>query len=309
MDRIEWLRHGISMHLPGIEIGPLDRPVMPRPGSAVLYADHLDRQGLREKYAQHAAVNLAAIPEIDFVIGEDGLRGAVGDQQLHYLIASHVIEHVPNPIRWLNEIHDLLYDGGVVSLAIPDRRRCFDALRRESTPGEWVEAYLLDHTRPSPSRIFDALSNEVKVNGAISWNHDPLPNELRLSRTADHALRIARHVLQGDAYFDVHCWTFTPESFCNLMRTVVSTGLIRLKLLAITATHGNEFFVRLGRDDTMALNALRCSYPAAGGRYDGLPGDFDAAAYCRLNPDVEAAGVDPYDHYIEYGAGEGRRHR
>lgn len=307
MDRIEWLRNGIPFEEPGIEIGPLDRPVMPRPESAVCYADHLDRTGLVAKYEAHAGVNSDAIPEIDFVIGAEGLRAAIGDRQFHYLIASHVIEHVPNPIGWLQDIHGLLKDGGVVALAIPDRRRCFDALRRETTPAEWIEAALFNHVRPSPSRIFDALSNEVTLNGNISWAHDCEPNELRLSRTAAHALHITQRVLATDDYFDVHCWTFTPESFSNLMRTVVSTGLIKLKLLEASGTQGGEFFVRLGRDDAMDATALRCTYPAAGGRYDELPHSFDAARYCELNPDVAAAGVDPNDHYIEFGRREGRR--
>jgi hypothetical protein len=34
--------------------------------------------------------------------------------------------------------------------------------------------------------------------------------------------------------------------------------------------------------------------------------NFDAAAYLAANPDVAAAGVDPYGHYMQWGQGEGR---
>src|SRR5687768_6602282 len=101
MDRLNWMRSDLPLDRPGIEIGPLDRPIMPRPGSAVLYADHLDRAGLQAKYQGHAPVNAETIPDIDFVIGEAGLRAGVADQRVHYVIASHVIEHIPNPIAWL----------------------------------------------------------------------------------------------------------------------------------------------------------------------------------------------------------------
>ena len=40
-----------------------------------------------------------------------------------------------------------------------------------------------------------------------------------------------------------------------------------------------------------------------------LPDDFDAAGYLRLNPDVAAARIDPRQHYIEFGAKEGRSWR
>jgi hypothetical protein len=34
---------------------------------------------------------------------------------------------------------------------------------------------------------------------------------------------------------------------------------------------------------------------------------FDSAYYLRMYPDVAAAGIDPYLHYIQHGAGEGRK--
>jgi hypothetical protein len=36
---------------------------------------------------------------------------------------------------------------------------------------------------------------------------------------------------------------------------------------------------------------------------------FDPERYLELNPDVKAAGVDPYRHYLQYGVAEGRRFR
>ncbi len=309
MDRTAWLTQAIAPEDIGLEIGPLDRPIVSRASHAIQYADHLDRTGLIHKYSAHNGVDPKKIPEIDFVIGAGGLLDAVGTRRFRYFVASHVIEHVPNPVGWLNDIHDLLEDGGWAALAIPDHRQCFDALRTLSTAGDWVEAALIGHPRPSPSRIFDALSNEVSVDGAISWNHHPGVEEMRLSRSPRRALDIARHVLASGEYFDVHCWTFTPESFCNLMRTVVAADLIQLHLMDITPRRDNEFLVRLGRNDTMSQLDRRASYPASGERFRNLPKDFSAASYYRLNPDVAAAGVDANDHYIEFGATEGRAWR
>jgi hypothetical protein len=39
----------------------------------------------------------------------------------------------------------------------------------------------------------------------------------------------------------------------------------------------------------------------------GFNPNFDAQAYLRQNPDVAAAGVDPYQHYMTYGRTEGRQ--
>jgi hypothetical protein len=40
-----------------------------------------------------------------------------------------------------------------------------------------------------------------------------------------------------------------------------------------------------------------------------LPPGFDPAVYRELNPDVDAAGVDPVRHYVFHGLGEGRAYR
>lgn len=40
-----------------------------------------------------------------------------------------------------------------------------------------------------------------------------------------------------------------------------------------------------------------------------LPLDFDAEFYLVLNPDVKAAGVDPVEHFVNFGRAEGRKYR
>lgn len=40
-----------------------------------------------------------------------------------------------------------------------------------------------------------------------------------------------------------------------------------------------------------------------------LPEDFDPSEYLRLHKDVAAAGVDPVQHYLTYGATEGREYK
>lgn len=309
MNRQEWLADGLSLQAAGLEIGPLDRPIMKRPGSGVLYADHLDQEGLRRKYVDHGPVNPDTIPEIDFVIGDAGLRAAVGDRRMNYVLASHVIEHVPNPLAWLDDIHAILVDGGVLVLAVPDHRRCFDALRRPTVAADWIEAFLDRRSRPSASRIFDAMCNEVSIDGQISWGNDPDSADLILSRTPAAAYELARQFHGSGEYMDVHCWTFTPDTFCDVLRVAALAGVMQLKLETITPTQGQEFFVRLVRDDSAGRPEVAASYPARGERYRRLPPDFDASTYYRLNPDVRDAGIDPNDHYLQYGRHESRAYR
>jgi hypothetical protein len=40
-----------------------------------------------------------------------------------------------------------------------------------------------------------------------------------------------------------------------------------------------------------------------------LPQDFDVDSYLALNPDVQVAGADPIQHYLEYGFYESRKYK
>jgi Rhamnan synthesis protein F/Glycosyltransferase WbsX len=62
-------------------------------------------------------------------------------------------------------------------------------------------------------------------------------------------------------------------------------------------------------DPTTVVAGGRRRYLHAEGQEapSALPLDFDAAAYLRANPDVEASGQDPAQHFLRVGWAEGRR--
>ena len=49
-DRAATLTKNLQLEKQGLEIGPLDKPVVPKEGTGVLYADHLPTDKLRDKY-------------------------------------------------------------------------------------------------------------------------------------------------------------------------------------------------------------------------------------------------------------------
>jgi len=50
-------------------------------------------------------------------------------EKFDYIIAFDAIEHIPNMIDWLNDVHKILKDAGHIFLAIPGKRYTFDILR------------------------------------------------------------------------------------------------------------------------------------------------------------------------------------
>ena len=140
--REEILLNGIDKRSFGLEIGPSHSPVAAkREGFNVRVLDHLDAAGLRAKYADHG-VDVAAIEEVDYVWSGQPLEELVGEARFDWIIASHVIEHVPDLVGFLNSCGRILAPDGLLSLAIPDKRYCFDCQRENTALGRVIDVAL-----------------------------------------------------------------------------------------------------------------------------------------------------------------------
>ena len=107
----------------GIEIGALWRR-FPVPSHArVWYVDRMTRASLEIHY-----------PELKERILEPNLIAdatllPVARGSLNFLIASHVLEHLPFPLTALRAWYEALAAGGALLLKVPDKRYTFDAKR------------------------------------------------------------------------------------------------------------------------------------------------------------------------------------
>src|SRR5579859_744551 len=89
----------------GLEIGPLHTPLVRRSESRVLYVDYASTEMLRANF-RHPG-DPGDIVDVDIVWGDRPLRECVGTL-VDYVVASHVIEHVPDLIGWLLELRAVL---------------------------------------------------------------------------------------------------------------------------------------------------------------------------------------------------------
>jgi SAM-dependent methyltransferase len=248
--------HVASMR--GLEIGPLASPRVRKDQGPVLYVDHTDAEGLRNKYSADPIMQhrLDEIVEVDYVLaGDQRLQDAVAsDAPFDYVIASHLIEHIPDPVSWLADIAAALRVGGVLSLVIPDKRYCFDLNRRTTDISEVVDSHLRQLRRPSFKAVYDFIAKEVTgpVDTAGIW-----------AGTADYAgtvrsdvedpdvaaLQLCRTVASSEEFVDVHCNVFTPASFLELYEKLARLGLIDFEIAYFASTERNnlEFFVSLRR--------------------------------------------------------------
>lgn len=172
----------------GIEIGALHRPFPVPAGVRVRYLDRLTTAQLREEYPE-----LADEPFAEVEIVDDGEELAtVADGSQDFVIASHVLEHTQDPIGALRHQLRVLRPGGVLLLALPDRRTDIDRLRAP-TP---LEHLLADHAEgPQRSRSEHYREWAELVDLPLGY--------VEAADVEEHAAQLERS--QYSIHF--HCWT------------------------------------------------------------------------------------------------------
>ncbi len=244
----------------GAEIGPLDKPVVTREMGQVYYIDHDTTEALRDRFSDpNHSVDVTKIVDVDYVWGEKGLAELLQKEApLDYVIASHVIEHVPDLIGWLSEVRAVLKLGGVLSLVVPDKRQCFDYYRPMTRLPEVVEAYLQRSRKPSPRQIFEHMSSAVTYRDSVSWG-GAVTDESKLVRlhTIESAWTTAKTAFATGDYCDVHCWVFTPASFVELLGEMAAADLLKFEIAEFSETKGCEFYVSLRATDAAKATEIK----------------------------------------------------
>lgn len=249
MTRREKLLSGLDVtHLRGIEIGPLMSPVISKNESEIYYVDHADRETLQSRYLQDPNVNPEQIVTVDVVWRDRTLRECFPDgRQFDYVIASHVIEHVPDMVGWMREIAEVLKPGGRFMLAIPDKRFTFDYLRVPTRLSEVVDAYLRRIRHPSPGQIFDYSANTVELDLIAAWENRVEPASLKRRVSLRSALERTVEFTQDGRVG--HCWVFTARSFIGILADLVDLDLLPYTCVNLyePERNTNEFIVVLER--------------------------------------------------------------
>jgi SAM-dependent methyltransferase len=250
-----------SQECHGIEIGAWFAPLAPKSeGWNVLVLDVFDTDELRKIAQTSPGVPPGAVARIEPVdlvghahqIADLAEAAGIRAGSLDFVLSSHNFEHLPDPIRFLQGVERVLRPGGILSMALPDRRTSFDHLRPPSTLGQMLEAWLDQRTKPTPRQIFDhqrGTSARRLSDGTLRVDF-PLEGWVGEIETPDNLAHEwtrfrASHGQEDEAYEDAHCWLFTPAELELHLCDLRELGILQLQTLACDATAGVEFFVHL----------------------------------------------------------------
>jgi SAM-dependent methyltransferase len=173
----------------GVEIGAFESPTLTPKGSRTAYVDRVPAAAHR-KVPEYANLNL-----VDPDIIDDGATLAtIPDETYDYLVASHVFEHIEDPLAALKNWLRVVKPGGRLLIIVPDKR------------------YMFDHKRPlTPIDHFFAEHENGVEQSRDSHYRDVALNHLELSGDA------ADQYVERKEDPSIHWHTFTLESFVGLL--------------------------------------------------------------------------------------------
>ena len=218
----------------------------------------MTREGLIDKYQAMPGVDVRKIESVDFVWSGGLLSDAVPTDQhgtFDVLLASHVIEHTPDLIAFFKAAQVLLREEGVIILAVPDKRYCFDYFQPVSTTGQVLEAHANQRISHTGARGFDHFAYAVTDGGAEAWGRRPSEG-LRLIHTLEESVKQYEAFDLCPFYQDLHAWYFVPSSFELLLLELGRIGKIDWRILRIMPDMGLEFFAWLRRGAAVTVRSM-----------------------------------------------------
>jgi glycosyltransferase involved in cell wall biosynthesis/SAM-dependent methyltransferase len=251
MQREETIRRYFDRSMRLLELGPSYSPIVPKSdGWQTTIIDHADRPALVAKYGAMGVTTLDRIEPVDFV-WQDGPLTALIPEHLHYtfdgLVSSHVGEHVPDLIGFFQTASRLVKPGGLMALALPDKRVCFDFFQPMTTTGDLIEANRQGRTRHQRKTFFNQAAYFTTRDGNGGWAHTGYTAPFQLA----HPLSAAQSAFDdaddspASPYRDTHAWAFTPKSFELLVLELNLLGHIDWAVRSIEPAAGVEFYIWL----------------------------------------------------------------
>jgi len=232
--RRDFLRKHVDLSTAtGLEFGGFDLPTVPPDLGSCGIADVRSEHHLATEFG----IPLSSVAPVDYVIEPALAAHRQIRSRFDYLILCHVLEHIPDVITTLRDLPELLNPGGVVFIALPDKRETPDGVRSSTTIARLVERYVEGAKRPSMSEIAEF---------SLAWDET-------YQRQYERSMADFFHEVRSQQLFgepDVHCNVWRDDEFVDQLERLIGAGYLgQVEIVdrEPTSPPFNEFYVLLRR--------------------------------------------------------------
>jgi SAM-dependent methyltransferase len=184
MDHAARERLARELHGHGVEFGPGCHPLKVGPFvRSIRYCDAHDRASFAREFPEVGAADGFPDP-IDFRLQFDRepFVDRIGRGSLDFVVASHLLEHLVNPIRFLQQCHEVLAPGGLLFLGLPDKRQMFDLYRRRTSLSDLVARHQAGVTDVSDEQIAEFVNQVERPQEPLRPDDDERRAEIEWHR-------------------------------------------------------------------------------------------------------------------------------
>jgi SAM-dependent methyltransferase len=142
-------------------------------------------------------------PDLVIDLNRDALE-PVASQSEDFIVCCHVLEHLANPLRAIDDVYRVLRPGGTLLILLPDRRRTFDKDRLPTELAHVVADFQAGIVEVDDDHIIEFLTNTGTDGETL---HAIATDPQRRAAVLD----VHRH-----RSVHVHCWTL--EEFVSVIR-------------------------------------------------------------------------------------------
>ena len=193
----------------GVEIGAFETPVpLIKPFYVDRFAEFADRACLADYWG-------------------DACHVPFRNNSLDYVVTSHVLEHVANPVAALLEWHRVLKNNGLIYMVVPDRRNTFDHKREPTTAEHMWADFEAGVSQKDSTHVHEFLAN---VDWSLFWEGES-PDQVAAKQDA-----LRKQYLfdkeQGKE-FNMHFHVFEESNVRDLISLVAERKQLSWKILEL----------------------------------------------------------------------------
>lgn len=228
----------IYCDLKGLEIGPAMHPTLDKNEFHISFLDYVSREAQREYCATDD--DFQRVPETDIFVTSDRYTEFVLERY-DYIIANHVIEHVSDVIGWLRELEEMLVDGGILFLTIPDKNFSFDRYRQNITFHHLVSDYFHGSGNSDKEHMLDVY---------INYDSSYVGKQFNPVEKID--MQCLYNCFTKEPFIGLHRHVFTGATFMQkILKPILVSGFCKLSVEKYYPVENfGEFYVILRKDST-----------------------------------------------------------
>lgn len=201
----------------GIEIGALLNPLSVPINTHVIYVDRETNTQLKQRFPEIAGKRLVTIQLIDNAETLDSIQNESQD----FIITSHVIEHLENPLLAISNWFRVLKENGILYMVVPNKEETFDVNR----PVTSVEHLYRDYKEGPQTSIRQHYEEWVYLEG---------------NKSKEDVEREVDSLIEQNHNIHFHVWN--PSAFFQLLNFCIDKLHMPISVKHFEAT-GNEILV------------------------------------------------------------------